>query len=316
MAEVLSQSEIDALLAAMAAGEAIGEEGNDNSANEEEVPSTVLENSPKFDDKDIHILDYVYKEFAKILTSSIFRNSNGRVSLEFIQEMRYEEFMHSIPYPTALAAFKLNPLDGYLLLETSPSLMFQIEDILSGKLNTRRKDLEEFSEVDKNVSMKVANNVIEYLEEAWSRVLKVKPEVEYLEFDLSKVNLYSNNESIVLASFSVNIEEEITIFNICIPYSSIEKYSGKLEVKRVNSGTQLSSNFGDANLNVKVVLDNIQLSLRELMDLEKGTILNTHKKYKNKAIILIEEKHCFNGELGLIRNRKAVKIVDCIDKDV
>ncbi|MBV7274607.1 flagellar motor switch protein FliM [Clostridium sp. PL3] len=316
MAEVLSQSEIDALLAAMAAGEVIGEESNDNSANEEDVPSTVLENSPKFDDKDIHILEYVHKEYANVLTSSILGNSNGRVSLEFIQEMRYEEFMHSIPYPAALAAFKLNPLDGYLLFETSPSLIFQIENILSGKTESKKKDLVEFSEADKNASMKIAANLIEYLEEAWSRVLKIKPEVEYLEFDLSKVNLFSNTESVVLASFSVNIEEEITIFNLCIPYSSIEKYSGKLEVKSIKSSPKLSSNFGDTNLNVKVVLDNIQLTLRELMDLEKGTILNTHRKYKNKAIILVEEKHCFNGELGLIRNRKAVKIVDCLDKDV
>jgi flagellar motor switch protein FliM len=72
----------------------------------------------------------------------------------------------------------------------------------------------------------------------------------------------------------------------------------------------------DANLNIKVIIDNIQSSLEEVMNLHKGTILNTHKKYKNKVSILVQEKHCFNGEVGKIHNRKAVKIIDCLKKDV
>jgi flagellar motor switch protein FliM len=315
MAEVLSQSEIDALLAAMAAGEVIGEDNNNNSANENDVLSTVLEDSSKFTDKDIHILEYIHKEYTNIIFG-VLKNSNIKVSLEFIQEIRYEEFMRSIPCPTVLAVFKLKPLDGYLIFETSPSLVFQIQDILLGKEGSKKLELVEFSESDKNVSMQISEGFIKYLEKAWSEVLKVKSEVEYLEFDPAKTKIFSNNESVALVSFSISIGKEVSIFNICIPYSSIEKYLAELEIKHTSSELQLNDNFSNANLNVKVILDSIQLSLGELMNLEKGTILNTHKIYKNKVNILVEEKHCFNGEVGLIRNRKAVKIIDCLDKDV
>lgn len=315
MAGVLSQSEIDALLAAMAAGEIIGEDNNNNSANENDVFSTVLEDSSKFTDKDIHILEYIHKKYTNIISGAL-KNSNIKVSLEFIQEIRYEEFMRSIPCPSVLAVFKLKPLDGYLIFETSPSLVFQIQDILLGKKGSEKLELVELSEKDKNVSMQISRDFIKYLEKAWSEVLKVKSEVEYLEFDPAKIKMFSNNESVALVSFSISIGKEVAIFNICIPYSSIEKYLVELEIKHVSSELQLNDNFSNANLNVKVILDNIQLSLGELMNLEKGTILNTHKRYKNKVNILVEEKHCFNGEVGLIRNRKAVKIIDCLDKDV
>lgn len=317
MAEVLSQSEIDALLAAMIAGETVGEENNNDSANnKEDVPSTVLEDSLKFGDKDLHILEYVHKEYTEIIASDIFKGLDVKVSLEFIQEIRYEEFKHSIPCPTILAGFKLKPLDGYLLFETSPDLIFQIEDILLGGNESKKLGLVELSEKDKSLSRQIAGDFIGCLEKAWSKVLRVKSQIEYLEFDPTKINLFSNDESVALVSFSITIGKESNIINMCIPYSSIEKYSGKLEIKHTNSELQLNDSFGSAKLNVKVILDNMQMSLGELMDLEKGTLLNTHKKYKNKVSILVEEKHCFNGEVGLIRNRKAVKIIDCLDKDV
>lgn len=316
MADVLSQSEIDALLAAMASGETIEEDSAGNFDNESNVPSTVLEDSFKFSDKDIDILENIHKEYTQIISSSMFKNLNTKVCLESIQEIRYEEFMRSIPCPAVLTVFRLNPLEGYLLFETSPSLVVEIIDILSEEDRSDKLSLENFSENDKNVSMQITGNFIQCLEKTWSKVLSVKSEVEYLEIDPDKIKIFPNNEHIALLSFSISIGKVNTFFNICIPYSSIEKYSGKLEIKNTISQYELHNNFNSTSLNIKAILGNIQLSLRETMNLKKGTILNINKGYENKVSILVEEKHCFNGEVGLIRNRKAVKIVDCIDKDV
>lgn len=316
MAEVLSQSEIDALLAAMIAGDIIEDGSSNNSDNENDVPATVLEDSLKFDDKDIHILEYIHKEYTEVMSSSMFKNLNIKVSLESIQEMRYEEFKRSIPYPAVINVFKLNPLEGFLLFETSTSLVVQIADIFFDGDRSEKLNEEEFSEKDKNISVKITKNFIEHLEKAWSKVLKVKSEMEYLEIDPAKIKLFADNEPVALASFSISIGEVNTFFNVCIPYSSIENYLGKLQIRDSHSEFQLNNNFGNANLNIKVILDNIQLSLGDLMNLEKGTVLSTHKRYQSKVSILVEEKHCFNGEVGLMHNRKAVKIVDCLEKDV
>lgn len=314
MSDVLSQSEIDALLAAMAAGEMIEEDSNGNS--ESNIPSTVLADSLKFADKDIEILEYIHKEYAGIISSIMSKNLKIKVSLESIQEIRYEEFMRSISYNTVLTVFTLNPLEGYLLFETSPSLVVQIADTFCGQDKNRKISLEEFSEKDKNISMQITEDFIKYLQKAWSRVLTVKPEVKNLEIDPDKIKLFTNDERVALVSFSISIGDMNTFFNICIPYSSIEKYLEKLEIKNTISEYELDNSLHSTSLNIKVILDNIQLSLGEIMNLQKGTILNTNKRYVNKVSILVEEKHCFNGEVGLINNCKAVKIVDCLEKDV
>lgn len=316
MADVLSQSEIDALLAAMAAGDIINEGNSSDSSNESNVPATVLEDSLKFQEKDMSILEHIHKEYTQIETSNMFKNLDMQVSLESIQEIRYEEFRHSIPCPAVISVFKLKPLSGYLLFETSPSLVVQIANVLFSKDRIGKLNEAEFSEKDKDISMEITRNFIEYLEKAWSKVLKVKSEVEYVEIDPAKIQLCTSNEPVALASFSISIGEVNTFFNICIPYSSIENYLGKLEIKNSTYDLESNSNFANANLNIKVIIDNIELSLGDLMNLQKGMLLNTHKRYKNKVSILIQEKHCFNGEVGLMNNRKAVKIVDCLERDV
>ncbi|KZL91278.1 flagellar motor switch protein FliM [Clostridium magnum] len=315
MSEVLSQSEIDALLAAMAAGDIIDDGGSNNSGNENDVTETVLEDSLKFSDEDIHILEYIHKEYAQIISSNMSKNLNVRVSLASIQEIRYKEFSNSIPYPAVINLFKLNPLEGYLLFETSPELVVQIANVFFGEDVSGDVSKAEFSERDKDISMKIVKEFIEDLEKAWDKVLKVNSTIEHVQTNPAKITMFTENESVVLASFSISICEVNTLFNICIPYSSIENYLGKLKVKGSPCEFKLSNNFGDANLNIKVVLDNIELSLGELMNLQKGTILSTHKRYQNKVSILVEEKHCFNGEVGLMENRKAVKIVDCLERN-
>src|SRR5471030_1745673 len=118
MAEVLSQSEIDALLAAMAAGNTIEEGSSNNSNNENNAPVTILDDNLKFSDKDIQMLEYIHKEYTQALSLKMFKDLNIRVQLESIQEIRFEEFMRSIPCPAVINVFKLNPLEGYLLFET------------------------------------------------------------------------------------------------------------------------------------------------------------------------------------------------------
>lgn len=157
---------------------------------------------------------------------------------------------------------------------------------------------------------------IKHLEKPWSASLAVTSDVEYVETNPDNIKQLFSNESVVLTSFSVTLNGFTGFFNICIPYSSVEKYSGKLEITPAFHETETSFFLENARVNIKAVLADINLSLGELMELQKGMILNTHKPYKNKVAILVEGKHCFDGEAGLLHSRKAVKIKNCLDKDV
>lgn len=322
MSDVLSQSEIDALLAAMFAGN-INEENNTSPAGGEEssIVSTILEENFKFSKKHIDVFENVYKKYEKLLWSNMLKGINAEISLQSVQEIRYAELMHSIPYPSVLATFWLRPLDGYLLLETTPSLIYKIADMVYGDYKYKKQAPSNFSEKDIDISRKITSDFIKYLEIAWSSTLEVRSKLDYIEIDPAKLNLFFNNESIALASFSLSIGNESFVLNICVPYPSIEKYLNHFEINnrdpevQSNSNVNLNNCCNSVNLNIKVILDTVQLSLDEIIKLQKGTILDIHKKHKNKVSILVEENHCFNGEIGSIGNKKAVKIVDLLEME-
>lgn len=316
MSDVLSQSEIDALLAAMAAGEAVEEVSDEPSKEAESTPSVLLEERLKFLEKDLQVLEYIHKEYAEVLSLSLFRDIQVKVSLESIQEISYEEFRHSIPCPAVITVFKLNPLEGYLLFETSSDFVSKISSVCPDKYGDQKQELLGNLESDKSTFIKITEMFIKHLEKPWGTALAVTSEVEYVETDPANIKQLVTNESVVLISLSVTLNKFTGFFNICIPYSSVEKYSGKLEITPVFPEIETSFFLENARVNIKAVLAEINLSLGELMELENGMVLNTYKPYKNKVAILVEGKHCFDGEAGLLNNRKAVKIENCLDKDV
>lgn len=316
MSDVLSQSEIDALLAAMAGGDAIEAVSDKTSEAEESTPSVLLEEQLKFLEKDLQVLEYIHREYAEILSLSLFRNIQVKVSLESIQEISYEEFRHSIPCPAVITVFKLNPLEGYLLFETSTDFVSRISNVYLDKNGDQKQEMILNLENDENTSIKITEIFIKHLEKSWGSVLAVTSEVENVETDPTNIKLLFANESVAMLSFSVTLNEFNSFFNICIPYSSMEKYAGKLEITPAFSKMETSLFLENAVVNIKAVLAEINLPLGELMELKKGMILNTYKPYKNKVAILVEGKHCFNGEAGIVHNRKAVKIENCLDKDV
>lgn len=316
MSDVLSQSEIDALIAAMAAGEFVGEPNKTLPEEKINTASVLFEDQLKFLDKDLQLLEDIHRSYAKILSSSMFSEVHTRVSLESIQEVSYEEFRHSIPNPAVIAIFTLKPLEGYLLFETNPAFALQAADILSLGDGVQNRISLPSSHNEKDTFMQVAARFIEYLVDAWSDVLSVTAETAYIEMDPSNNKLLINNESVALLSFAATIGKVTGFFNICIPYSSMENHLGKLKITKTSPEIILNHPLECTLVNIKAVLDNLQLSFGELMGLQKGSLLNTHKPYKNKVAIHVEEKHCFDGEAGLIRNRKAVKIINCLDKDV
>jgi len=316
MSDVLSQSEIDALLAAMLMGEATEEVSDKPSEEMERTPSVLLEEQLKFTEKDLQIFEYIHKAYAEVLSLSLFRDIQVKVSLESIQEISYEEFRHSIPCPAVITVFKLSPLEGYLLFETSLDFVLKISNMCLDEDEGQKQELFGNLESDKNTLIKITEMFIKHLEKPWGSALAVNSEVENVETDPANIKLLFENEAVAMLSFSFTLNGFTSFFNICIPYSSMEKYSGKLEMMPIFPKVETSLFLENTRVNIKAVLADINLSLGELMDLQKGMILNTHKPYKNKVAILVEGKHCFDGEAGILNNRKAIKIENCLDKDV
>ena len=327
MAEVLSQGEIDSLLSALSSGEI----EPDHVPSEEEKHKVKLydfKSPQKFSKDHLRTLELIHDNYGRIISSYLTAQlrTNVKIKIESIQQITYDEFVHSISNPTILTVFKMPPLSGSILLETNPQFSFQIIDILLGGMGSRKFKFKEFSDIDKNILKSVNAGLISNLKLAWEDVLDVEPEIEALETNPALNQTLAPNEPVALITFSVELGKNSTFINVCIPYLSIEKVLDKLVVQywfRENdeeivteSRNKLKERLNIVKVPIIGMLGSTNITVNEFLQLTEGDVITLDNCSDSPIKVFVEGHLCYSGKPGTIGKNRGIQILDIIDKDV
>ncbi|MPL95039.1 Flagellar motor switch protein FliM [bioreactor metagenome] len=327
MAEVLSQSEIDALLSALSTGDVEPEQLKEKE-EKHKIKKYDFRSPQKFSKDHIRTLEMVHDAFARIISNYLSGQlrKHVRVDIQSVEQITYEEFVHSIPNPTILTIFKMPPLQGNILLEMNPQFSFQILDILLGGTGDREERAKEFSEIDKNILSNITSEMIKSLILAWDGILEVKPEFEGLETNASANQTLAPNEPVALLSFSVELGKSTTYMNLCIPYLSVEKVLDKLVVQywfktdeselQDESREKLKKGMEPVEVNMHVQLGETNITIDDFLKLVKGDVLILNSQYSDPVRVFVEDEECFIAKPGTIGKNIGIELLDIIDKDV
>ena len=111
----------------------------------------------------------VHENYARIISGFLTAQvrTNVQVNVAIVDQVTYEEFIRSISNPTILTIYKMPPLSGSLLLETSPQFVFQILDVLFGGSGQMTYKVRDFTEIEKTVMRTICEKLVENLKLAW-----------------------------------------------------------------------------------------------------------------------------------------------------
>ena len=327
MADVLSQNEIDALLSALSSGELEPDELQEE--EEHKVKKYDFRSPQKFSKEHLRTLELIHDNYGRIISTYLTGQvrTNIKVKIETIQQITYEEFIHSVSNPTMLTIFKMPPLNGTLLFETNTEFVFQIIDMLLGGSGTRKNEIREFTDIDKKIMWRVNQGLIENLKLAWEDIVQVQPEIEGLETNPALNQTLAPNEPVALITFTVEMGEYNTFINICIPYLSVEKLLDKLEVQYWFRGnneeveeevetTKLRKRLDIVDVNMLAVLGESKITVEDFLKLSVGDVVSLDQKAIDPVEIYIGEKPYYYAKPGILGKNKGVQVLDIIDKDV
>ncbi|WP_411170315.1 flagellar motor switch protein FliM [Clostridium sp. MB05] len=327
MAEVLSQSEIDALLSALSTGDVEPEELKEKE-EKHKIKKYDFRSPQKFSKDHIRTLEMVHDAFARIISNYLSGQlrKHVKVDIQSVEQITYEEFIHSIPNPTILTVFKMPPLQGNILLEMNPQFSFQVLDILLGGTGNREESAKEFSEIDKNILSNITSEMIKSLVLAWDGILDVKPEFEVLETNPSANQTLAPNEPVALLSFSVELGKSTTYMNLCIPYLSVEKVLDKLVVQywfkvdeselEDESREKLKKGIEPVEVNMHVELGKTQINVDDFLKLVNGDVLILDSQYSDPVKVFVEDEEYFIAKPGIMGKNIGIEFLDILDKDV
>lgn len=327
MADTLSQSEIDALLSALSSGEL---EPSDIDKEEENIKVKYYDfkRPQKFSKDVIRAVEVIHDNYARIVSNYLTAQlrSNVKVRIESVEQITYEEFIHSVPTTTVLSLFRMPPLDGQIILETNEEFVLRIYDVLAGGHGGKKPMLKELTDIEKNIIKHINSELIAKLKLAWEDVMHVDPILDSMETNPALNQILAPNEPVALITFSVEMFETSLFINLCIPYLSIEKVLDTLVIKNwftiadegqgAEDKEQIDKTLKRVNVGIKAVLGETKISVNDFLNLFNGDIITLDRTCDSPVDIYVENQLLFTAKPGLIGKNKAVQIIENLNKGV
>lgn len=319
--KVLSQNEIDSLLSALESGEVplSKEESDLGKAN---VKNYDFRRPNKLSKDHVNSITNIYENYARMVGNILTSHLRTDIELKIasVEQISFGEFIRSIPNPTTLSIFRLEPLGGHLLMEMSAPICFRMINLLCGGYEEDYDmNVRDFTDIENALLKDILEIVIDINRTAWKDIIEITPFLDKVESNPQLNQTLSFNEAVVLISFKTKINDFNSLINLCIPFRAIEKIIDKLHtvgymrresVENENRFKgEISHLLGDTDLSLEVLLGKTSITIEDFMDLQLGDVIQIDKKVDEVLEMYVEENLYFHVQPGLHNKKLSVQIV-------
>ena len=311
MGKILSQDEIDALMASVPGDGSVRPDG------QEPVVPYNFRRPDRVTKEQIRSLHFLHERFARNATTSLaaFLRTTTELTLVSVEQFAYSEFLMALPDPTAFYAFAMPPFEPLGALELNPSVTFAMIDRLLGGTGTTGTPERALTEIEQNLVDAIVKLLLEHLTETWRAVAEVRFQIQGRETRPQMLQVVSWNEVVILVVFEIKVAESRGLLHICVPASVIEASGtnfaqGWQQVKRDRTPTEvrwLNENLSRVRLPLTTDLQT-QLKTRDLLNLLPGQVLSLGVPIETAVSVRVADVVKFKGNLATSVGRAAVVI--------
>lgn len=336
MSEILSQAEIEALLASLSADEP--ESGASASlmtpstagafgANRKAIAYEVYDfrRPDKFSRDQLRTLQMVFETFARLSATNLATYLRVPVHIDLIslEQIPYEDYLRSLKQ-SAFIVFSAPPLSGESVLEMEFSLVFTLLDRLLGGVG-RPVERNAFTDVEKPLVMALAERVLMAFRSAWESIIQLEPHVESLETSAQFVQIAPPSDIVITVLMEARVGDRRDAMSLCVPHMVIKPITPRLSSQNwvASAGKRttphirqaLTQHLNHTFMQCTARLGRTTLRMRDLLALKVGDTLVLDTEVNGKIDLLVEDKVKFRGKPA-VRNRKLViSITDVVKEE-
>lgn len=327
MAEVLSQSQIDALLGALK--ESSSDEGGkkvEAQTREKTYRKYDFYSPKKFTKEKLKILKGVYENYSRITSSQI--NSLFRVNSELtvlsVEEQRYYEFSNALSDNDIFTLVNCQTPDG----SKNPPILMHISQIIAVNMIDRMLGGTEsdtaidasyqYTQIEKLLYRRIMEYLIMPIKDVWSGYMRLEAKFDRIEENLGLFQDIGVDEIVVIVMIAVDMVEVSGNISICIPgrllaniYDVIEKkrhVDTAYDIVEQNHKDEIMDNIEQTMLEVKAEISGVKLTLDDIYNLHVGDVIDLNCPKDSDVSVLVGSKKWFTGQVGVYNKNVAVKI--------
>jgi len=325
VAEVLSQQEIDQLLSGINSG-VIKEEQLGDLKKNHEVYEYDFRGPNRVSKDQLKTIRTLHENFSEIfgfyLASKL--QTMATIDLTTVDQLRYSEYVLSISNPSCIYIFDIEETEGKAVLELPPELVLIIVERLLGGSGAKLKTSRSITLIEQRMMKPLITQALNDLSTAWNPIQKLNFKLSDFESNPDFVQIAPASEIVIVVSFEIKIGEDTFFMNLCYPSFALEEVIAKLNIQyystirtKKNHGQTkkiITRHLRRTQLDVRAVLGNAEITVRDLLELEKGDVLVLDTLIDSDIPIFISDKLKFLGRPGIVDGNLALKITKLADK--
>lgn len=332
MAEVLSQSQIDALLSSMQSGGDIETKASDTP--EENYRKYDFYSPKKFTKDRLKILQGVYDGYCRSVTARL--NSMMRINCELtvdsIEEQRYYEFINAISDNDVLTLIGVslpgdNSENPPIILHATTQMMLFMMDRMLGSVEEAAPNVSyayNYTSIELRLYESILTRLIEVMGEGWQNYLEAHFALQRIEQNPTLMQIIGIDETVVIVGLDIAVGEVKGRFSICLPGTLLtsiftiiarSNVSDAMLPRNEKDSEEIMDSVRDSGMQISAELGHVQLSLRDVYYLHEGDIINLAKPKDSDVTLYVEGEPWFHGKMGTHKNKMAVRI-DGVWQDV
>lgn len=318
MNKILAQDEVDALLRGLSGGDIESE--TDIPEDDSGIVPFDLANQDRIIRGRMPVLEIVNDRFARLCTNALSNAIRKRVELNpiSIDMTKFGDFMRSLPVPTSINIFKMDPLRGNAVIVVDSRLVFAlVENVFGGVGSQPKIEGREFTRIEQAIVDRVIKIALDNMEESWRPVHELKLELVRSEINPQFAAIVPPTDVVVVINFEVELDSSIGSMIICLPYATIEPIRAKLhasfQTERLEVDhawvSRLKERLLETAVELKVQVGCTQITGNQLLRLELGDILVLDTDIEALLPCTVAGVVKYWGIAGTVKSNKSYQII-------
>ncbi len=325
MGEVLSQNEIDNLLAALSSGDL----DMDSISGEEEkqVRNYDFGRPTKFSKEHLRTLEIIFEHYGRLISTNlpVFLRKNVQVTVASSETVTFNEFSNALSNPVILGIVNFEPLNGNIIMDLATNIAYAMIDRMLGGTGAALDKARDFSEIEMTIIQRILIMMVNLLHEPWKNVLDISPILQRVETNPQFAQIIAPNEMIAIITLNIKIGDVEGFMNVCLPFITLEDVMDKLNTKYWFSTMQENrdENFQDyietmirrVDIPIRAILGKTVISINDFMNLQVGDCLRLNTKTDSDLDIYVGNIKKFTALPGANDDSYAVRVTSVIREE-
>lgn len=328
MAEVLSQSQIDALLNSMLSG---GADKPEEKQPEKKYRKYDFTTPRKFTKDRIKMLNGIFENYTRVISSRLNAQlrTNCEITVESIEEQKFYEFNNALTEGDVLAMVDVTihprEVDGVDVQVEDPVMVYLSTSTALGMMDRMMGSEDEavhevpmgyaYTDLELQLYELLIKDIISLMGSSWENYVPITFEYERTQVNPTLVQLLNLDETVVLVDMRLNFGDSEGRMSVVLPGNMLVSVFG--EVNRETMGRKVNSEdnseeifdkLRDSTLEIIAELGETRLSLSDIYHLNVGDVVDLGRSKDAPVFLEIGGYQWFTGRMGTHKKNMAIKI--------